>query len=156
MTIKAFRLTKTSRASSAFTGEGARAYGGRWNSPGQRVVYTSSSLSLAVLEIMVHLGDYSTLLRSYTYIPVEIPSDLVSTCDPASLPTGWNDAAPSVASQLVGDSWIADQRSVVLAVPTVLVPDELNYLINPDHPDFHRISIGSAHELVVDPRLIKS
>jgi RES domain-containing protein len=153
--MKAFRLTRSTRVNSAFTGDGSRKYGGRWNSPGQAIVYTSSTLSLAVLEIMAHLDDYTTLSRSYSFIPVEIPSVLITAVDPKSLPAGWNEGPPGAASQHIGDSWVSDKRSAVLAVPTVLVPDEVNYLINPNHPDFPRISIGAVHKLFFDPRFTR-
>ena len=79
--VRAFRLTRTSRVSSALTGEGAGKYGGRWNSPGTRVVYASGSLSLAILEIMVHLDDYATLVGSYSFIPMGIPSSLITAAE---------------------------------------------------------------------------
>lgn len=155
MTVKAFRLTKSVLISSALSGEGASKYGGRWNSPGVKIVYTSSTLSLAVLEIMVHLDDYSLLCKNYRFIPIEIPPELISATDPKGLPVGWNSESPGVASQQIGDLWVAKMTSAVLSVPTMLLPDELNYLLNPLHPDFSKIVIGKDQKLCFDPRFIK-
>lgn len=155
MTIRAYRLTKSTRISTAFDGEGAWRYGGRWNSPGVRIVYTSGTLSLAMLEIMVHLEDYSVLCKDYSYIAIEIPMGLISAVDPKDLPARWDSAPPGMASQNVGDAWVLEQRSAVLSVPTVLVPEERNYLLNPQHPDFSKIVIGKPQRLCFDPRFIK-
>ena len=128
-------------------------HGGRWNSPGTPVVYTAGSLSLAMLEVMVHLDDYATLVDSYSYIPVEMPQNLMTTLVRA--PAGWRSNPPRAASQRAGDAWAASLRSAVLSVPSVLAPDERNYLLNPRHPDFGKISVGKPQRLPFDRRLVK-
>jgi RES domain-containing protein len=155
LTIVAFRLSKTIRLSSAFTGDGARTYGGRWNSPGTKVVYASSTLSLATLEIMVHLESYKTLCEDYSFVNVEMPSEIIETVDPTTLRPGWDSGAPGPESQQIGDSWASKLESAVLSVPTVLVPGEVNYLLNPDHPDFRRIAISKPKRICFDRRLVK-
>ena len=114
-----------------------------------------ATLSLAILEIMVHLEDYAVLCSKYSFIPIEIPSDAISVVDPTTLPSGWDSAAPGSTSQQIGDSWASALRSPILSVPMVLVPDERNYLLNPIHPDFGRIIIGKAQKLPFNRRFIK-
>ncbi len=154
MTVRAFRLTRTDRVRTAMTGEGAGTYGGRWNSPGTRVVYASSSLSLAMLEIMAHLDDYATLVESYSFIPLEIPSELITVLD--RKPAGWSSNPPGTASQRAGDAWVSSRESAVLSVPSVVAPEERNYVLNPLHPDFGRIEVGRPRKLPFDRRLIKA
>lgn len=155
MTVKAYRITTSKRSTTAFTGEGAAKVGGRWNSVRSKVVYTSSSLSLAMLEMLVHLSDYATLEKSYVFIPVEIPGGLIDTVDTESLPIGWDSGTILGATQRIGDDWLAKGTSAVLAVPSAVVPYELNYVINPQHLDFPKISIGTPQSLVFDSRLSK-
>lgn len=152
--IPAFRLCKTKHLATAFTGDGARLNGGRWNSPGLAVVYTSSSLSLATLEILVHLEDPDAFKRLFSWVPVEIPEDLVERLDPSRLPANWNTDETNPTSQSVGDSWLRSNRTAVLAVPSVVTPGEWNYLLNPAHPGFPEINIGVASSFQPDPRLV--
>jgi RES domain-containing protein len=102
---------------------------------------------LATLEIMVHLQDYSILCNDYSFVPIEFPPDLVTLLDIKTFPDGWDSASPGAASQQLGDIWAAELRSPILAVPTVLVPEELNYILNPQHPDFVKIVLGKAQKL---------
>ena len=142
--IRAFRLCKTKFLATAFSGEGARINGGRWNSPGLAVVYTSSSLSLATLEVLVHLEDPDAFKRLFSWVLVEIPEDAVEHLDPALLPAGWSADETNSASQAVGDAWLRQMRSAVLAVPSVVTPGEWNYLLNPAHLRFFEIKVSGA------------
>lgn len=153
--IRAFRLCKTKHLVSAFSGEGARINGGRWNSPGAAVVYTSSSLSLATLEVLVHLEDPEVLARLFSWVSLEIPDDTVKTLDLASLANGWDSDEVRPASQSVGDQWLRSMRSAALAVPSVVTPGEWNYLLNPFHSHFSSIRIGRFQPFRPDPRLIR-
>lgn len=150
----AFRLCKTKFLASAFSGEGARLNGGRWNSPGLAVVYTSSSLSLATLEVLVHLEDPEAFARLFSWVSVEIPDDLVERVDPARLPASWLADETNASSQSVGDAWLRSMRTAAFAVPSVVTPGEWNYLLNPAHPRFPEIQIGEARPFQPDPRLI--
>ena len=105
--IRAFRLCKTCYLKTAFSGEGARLSGGRWNSPGLAMVYTSSSLSLATLEVLVHLEDPDAFARLFSRIPLDIPGDLIERLDPATLPNRWCDDETNSSSQAVGDGFPA-------------------------------------------------
>lgn len=150
MKLKAWRIVKEKHAATAFSGEGARLFGGRWNSVGVGLVYTSSAQSLAVLESLVHLNP--PVLFKYVAIPVEFDSALVE--EPAALPPDWADQPAPPATQAVGDLWARESRSAVLQLPSVIIPAESNYLLNPTHPDFKKIAIGKPVPFCFDPRLL--
>lgn len=150
--IQAWRIVKNRYVDQAFDGEGARVNGGRWNSPGYRAVYVSESRALATLEVLAGLGSEAPLVN-YSLIGVRFDEDLVSEIDAPDLPEGWDHNPPGPASQAVGDLWLAEQRSVVLRVPSVIVPAESNYVLNPSHRDFTKIAIDPPEELRIDPRL---
>lgn len=147
-----WRILKSARAATAFNGEGARLYGGRWNSPGRAVVYTAQSESLAALELLVHL-QASHLLMSYSSIPAAFDNKLVEVVDPAALPSNWRGYPAPLTLQQIGDQWVAEARSMVLQVPSAIVPSELNFIFNPSHPDFAQVSIGRPTSFRFDPRL---
>lgn len=151
--LTAWRIVKTRFAAQAFDGEGARLNGGRWNSAGVRMVYTASSISLAVLELVVHLEN-TDVLPSYSLIQVHFDESLVSHLDRRGLPPNWasHPAPPDLFT--IGDEWIAGQSSVVLDVPSVIVESETNYLINPVHPDFKSLTIDPPRPFRLDPRLV--
>jgi len=149
---QAWRIVKARHAATAFTGEGARRYGGRWTSPGRPAVYTSASVALATLEVLVHL-DAANLLASYALIPVDIPNRLVEALDPEALPPDWRRFPAPARLQALGDAWLASLRTPALRVPSVVVPTEFNYLLNPQHPDFRKCRVGRARPHLLDPRL---
>jgi RES domain-containing protein len=149
-----WRLTKTKHLSTALDGEGAKEAGGRWNSPGVAVIYTSGSLSLALVETLVHLP--GEILPAYSALRVEFEESLVRIVAPAALPANWRDSPPPPETQAIGDRWVADLTSAVLQVPSVVVPDEFNYVLNPAHPDFRRVTIGPPSSFPFDPRLRRS
>ncbi|MBI1390761.1 MAG: RES domain-containing protein [bacterium] len=154
--VTAYRVTKRKRLERAFDGGGARINGGRWNSPGVRMVYTSGSIALATLEMLVHLEDERTLAELYDVIPVQFDEALCHTIDLSALSVGWNLPVVNPLTQLLGDEWIQRGESAILRVPSVVTPaesPEWNYLLNPLHPDFARIGIGASVVLSIDPRL---
>jgi RES domain-containing protein len=152
--ICAWRIVKRKHVQGAFSGEGARRYGGRWNSAGIAMVYTAESQSLAALEMVVHL-DSSELLDHYVVFSVGIDERLVVKVDLSNLPRNWRvDPAPK-GTREVGDSWAAASTSVVLRVPSAILPAEHNFLLNPHHPDFSRLAIGSPSLFRFDRRLAR-
>ncbi len=151
--LTVWRLLKSRHASSAFNGEGARLYGGRWNSPGVRVAYAADSPALAVLEVLVHLQN-PRILESYSFVRAEIPEDLVVPLSPAGLPPDWADSPVRPSTQSIGDSWIRNADSAVLKVPSTVVRPAYNYLFNPDHPGYTRIVVSSPEPFDFDPRLL--
>jgi len=151
--IRAWRLIKAEHADDAFTGEGARRGGGRWNSKGVRLVYTSGSLSLASLEVMVHTHFYNAL-KYYTCIPIDFDPGLSQSITIGDLPDNWQADPIPQSVQKVGDRWIKNKESVILKVPSAIIPVEYNYLINPLHPDFEKIVIHAPQKFTLDSRLL--
>jgi RES domain-containing protein len=150
---RAWRIVKTRFSADAFSGEGARLYGGRWNSPGTTMVYTAGSISLATLELLVHLNT-TFVLSSYSICSVDFDDALLKSLKPNTLPSTWHQSPPPAALQLIGDDWISSGSSVVLKVPSAIIEDENNYLINPAHKDFKNLAIGTMKPFLLDPRLI--
>jgi RES domain-containing protein len=149
---QAWRIVRTLHFPSAFTGEGAARFGGRWNSRGRPVVYTSWSKSLAALEILVHLNP--PLPFTYLALQIEFEERLVTRLASAALPSDWRLEPPPPSTKQVGDAWLRARDSAILAVPSVIIPDEANYLLNPGHPEFHQITIGRPEPFMFDPRLL--
>ena len=152
--IRAWRLIKANRAGEAFAGEGARRWGGRWNSKGVRIVYTAESLSLATLEVMVHAPFYNAL-RNYVCIRIDFSPRLSQSITIEDLPDNWRADPIPQSVKAIGDHWIKNQESVVLKVPSAIVPVEYNYLINPSHPNFEDLLIHSPEEFSFDSRLLR-
>jgi len=152
LTITAWRVVKHEFVATAFDGEGARLFGGRWHSSGRAVVYTSASASLGLLEQLVHAE--KGLLPFYLTIPVTFDADLVEMIDPVRIPTRWQSSPPPYELQQIGDEWVDSMRSCVLEVPSVIVPHESNFILNPKHPDFASIEIGDPIALEIDTRLV--
>ena len=151
--VPAYRLVKARHADTAFDGEGARRFGGRWNSKGQPAVYVASSESLAVLEVLVHLGRREPLPR-YALFQVWIPAETIVHLDDNALPPNWRDPIPPAATAEIGDAWLANGKSLALAVPSVVVPREVNYMLNPAHPGFAEVVAGAQRVLFAfDERL---
>ena len=151
----AYRIVRRRVASdviAAFSGEGARLYGGRWNPTGVRVVYASGSISLCTLEMLVHLGE-SGILGGYLLFRVQIPDELVETLDPSRLPLDWRGYPAPMALAALGAGWISRGETAVLEVPSALVPSESNYLLNPSHPAFIRLRIEGPFAHDFDSRL---
>ena len=152
--ITAWRIVKRKRAGTAFTGEGARRYGGRWNSIGVAIVYTAESQSLATLEMLVHL-DSSELLESYVAFEVTINESLVTKVGASQLPANWRSDPPPLKVREVGDRWARALNSAVLQVPSAILPAEHNFLLNPRHPDFAKLVFAKPSPFRLDPRLAR-
>lgn len=153
--ITVYRICKTKYSATAFDGEGAYRFGGRWNSRGTRLIYTAGSLALAALEMLVHLDD-ETLLADYSYLPAQLDENLILPVGEfRPLPPEWSASPAPLQIQRIGDEWAQSLISPILEVPTSVIPLEKNYLLNPAHPDFQRIVLGEAKRFVFDERLIK-
>ena len=137
------------------SGKGALRYGGRWHSPGRRVVYLSASLALASLELLVHLRE-TDVLRAYRKLSVGTPERLVKAADVRALPADWARTSLHPVTQQIGDRWLDSLASVVLAVPSAVVIGEVNYIVNPAHPDFARLEPGEITDYCYDPRIVKA
>lgn len=152
--IIAWRLVKPRHAAVAFDGGGARLHGGRWNSPGTRVAYASDSIALAALEVLAHLQS-TKVLQAYALMSVRFPEESVEILDAALLPPSWRRFPSPVENQAIGDRWVAEQRSLILRVPSAIVPAAANFLINPSHPAFGTVVVGRPERFAFDPRLLK-
>jgi len=151
--MRVYRLCKAKHANTAFDGDGARRYGGRWNPVGTAVVYCSGSLSLATLEALTAFGR-AEAPSDYVSIEVEIPKGVtVQRMDLERLPRTWQEHPAPEALAEIGRAWAESGRSAVLAVPSAVTPSEWNYLLNPDHPEFKKLKIGDPEAFTFDPRL---
>ena len=141
-----YRLVRRERAADALSGEGARRYGGRWNPPGTPVVYASESRALAVLETFVHLTLEARVI-AFVLITLELPS---------RAPLRRRDTRPPrslAASQEAGHAWLEDGDALALVVPSLIVPQEKNYVLNVAHPLFANMTVAGAEPFSFDERL---
>lgn len=135
-------------------GEGARLYGGRWNSPGHAAVYTSLNLSLAVLEALVHL-DQDLVPGGYVSLRIEVPGGVsIKNLNREDLPANWNEPRAGSLLRKTGDAWLEEATSAGLMVPSVIVPEEFSLILNPDHPEMARIRVIEERPFRFDRRLI--
>ena len=153
--ITAWRLVKPRHAAAAFDGEGARLHGGRWNSPGSRVAYASDSIALAALEVLAHLQS-TAVLQAYSLASLRFPEASVEVLGVAALPARWRRFPSSPENQAIGDRWVAEARSLILRVPSAIIPTAANFLINSSHPEFAKVVIGRPERFTFDPRLLRS
>lgn len=139
----------------ALDGEGARLYGGRWNAPGTPVVYTAGSLSLAALEQLVHLNP-DRLPEDLIAYGVDLPDGLaVEEVTASALSDGWDRQVEAPALRRIGERWAKKNEAAVLSVPSAVIPEERNYLINPRHPAADEIRVAYQRPFDFDPRLFE-
>jgi|ERR1041385_1850551 RES domain-containing protein len=150
--ITGWRIVPEARAADAFVGEGARRFGGRWNSPGVAVIYGSQNKSLAALEQLVHHNPRTP--NRFKAFRFQFPDSLIETLSTRHLSADWRQEPPPPSTQQIGDAWARELRSAVLAVPSIIIPEEVNYVLNPAHSDFKKIGIGKPETFVFDPRLL--
>lgn len=139
--IAGYRIVAPRWEASAFSGDGAAKYGGRWNSPGRRVVYVAGSRALAALEMLVHLTAPGSRAKPYLIFEVLFPAASLV----AAATTG-----PSIET---GNAWLQTGRSLALRIPSVIIPEESNFALNPAHADIERIRIGPPKPFRFDQRL---
>jgi len=152
--MRLWRLSKAKHATTALDGEGARLVGGRWNSPGRRAVYLSEHLSLAALEVLVHFTKGTA--PEHVAIALDVPDDVtVYTPKLSDLPPDWRAAEAPPSTQQFGDAWYDPVNSALMRVPSVIIPEEFNFVLNPSHPDSTRITKHAPVPFTFDPRLIK-
>lgn len=151
--LTTYRICKTKYSAAWFDDEGAFRFGGRRNSRGTRILYTAGSLSLTALEMLVHLND-EELLFAYSFAAAEFDESLMIPIEEfQTLPKNWSSSPPPLEIQKIGDDWVKSNISVVLKVPTSVLPVESNYLINISHPDFSKINLSEPQEFAFDKRL---
>ncbi len=151
--LTAWRIAKTRYAGAAFDGEGARLYGGRWSSAGLRVAYASQSVALATLEVLAGIGKMS-LLPSYSLISAQFEESELEVLPITSLPANWRAYPAPPELQAIGDKWVAENRSLVLQVPSAIIETEANFLLNSMHTSFASVKISGPLPFELDPRLV--
>lgn len=155
MALVAWRITTRRDPRAAFDGEGARLYGGRWNRPGTRLVYAAEHLSLAALELFVHL-DPEDAPRVLFRFRVEVPDDAIEVLPRGRLPPRWRAYPAPPATAAIGTDWARRREQLALLVPSAVIPEENNVLLNPEHPRFDRLDLGSGEAFSLDPRMWKA
>lgn len=150
--MRAYRIVKERHVLSAFTGEGARAHGGRWNRPGTPMVYAAESRALAALESLAHFGGAEREI-AFVIFEIEVPEDLAVRIAAYDLPRDWRREEPPPSTQDLGSRWQSGGRSVALVVPSVLIPQERCILLNPEHPDTRKVMVGYPERFAFDSRL---
>lgn len=152
--ITAYRITKRRFQESAFTGEGARLGGGRFNSVGVPAVYVASSLPLALLEVLTGLNRHRRL-DPYVYFEVRFKEQHVMDLDLKQLPANWADAPAPKTVRALGDAWLRAGRSLALRVPSAVLPQERNYVLNPAHEAAAALAVAGPKPVTIDPRLLE-
>jgi RES domain-containing protein len=135
------------------SGEGAFRYGARWNSPGTRMLYTAESSALAMLEALAHIT-MLPLVQPYCMVRLQVP-DSVELLDMKTLPDNWNAMPAPDTLNKIGNEFVAEGKAFALKVPSVLVPDNFNFLINPTHPLFSEMKVIAITNISFDQRLVK-
>lgn len=153
--ITCYRIVNKRHAESAFDGEGAKLYGGRWNSKGLAAVYCSDSAALAMLEILVHLND-EAVMADWVIYRVEIPERSILMLRHEDIPENWLENPPPLSTRKIGDSWLEGKESFALSVPSATIPfDGRNIILNPNHRLAAKyLDNATANMLQIDSRLL--
>jgi len=154
--MQVFRICKKEHGTTgeqAMSGEGGLHGSARWHTRGRRIIYTATSAPLATLEIAVNLKQ-PKVIPDYVAVTVDVPNDAIITLSASALPAGWDvrDSEPLV-SRAIGDRWLESEVSLALQIPSVVIADQYNVLINPRHPDFDRVTFSNPMPFPFDPRI---
>ena len=153
--MRIYRLVKERFADRALDGSGAKTYGGRWNRKGHATVYASDSIALAALELLVHLHR-SEVLNRYRLVTLDLPDDEVLVLDDAGLPGDWREDPAPDSTAAIGTAWLTGGQSLALSVPSVLIPQQRNLLLNPAHGAAGAVfSTVTLQPFDFDPRLVR-
>jgi len=135
------------------SGTGARLYGGRWNGVGNAMVYLAANRAMAVLEVLVHLSP-TIFPQDFCIAEIEVPGNSVLTVDNQALPANWQDVSPPNELKQLGDYFIKQQQYLLMKVPSAILPQEFNYLMNPLHPEAVKIKVLNQQSFSFDERLV--
>lgn len=149
--MKVYRLCKSKHAED-FSGYGAKLSGGRWNSKGVPAIYASESIALCTAEIAVHIP-LGIIPDDYVLVTYKIPEDVITSIHLDDLPEKWNSYPHSNSTRKIGDTFLQHKEHLVLRVPSAVVPQEFNFLINTDHKDITSIKILDVEPYNFDVRL---
>lgn len=151
--MRAWRISRKPYALDPLSGRGGLFTSGRWHSKGRRVVYTSESLALAALELLVHVNR-DMLPSDLVQLEIRIPDKLaIQRVHLKALPAGWQSYPVPAAVQQVGDDWLTAGTTPILQVPSSVIPEESNLILNPEHPDVRKIRVISTRDIEHDTRL---
>jgi RES domain-containing protein len=151
--VRVWRLCRKKHSANPLDGSGARKHGGRWNHKGTPIVYCSSSLSLAALEYLVH-GDSDLIPNDLIAISIALPSSISSKAlRLESLPRNWRTYPAPIVLQDIGTEWARRKESLLLRVPSVVIPTEENFLLNPAHEEISKVTVNEIIPFKFDPRL---
>ena len=150
--MKVYRISKCDFISDLH-GTGAASYPGRWHSKGTYILYTAGSPSLALLESVVHLSNI--IVSSYCMICLSVPEDKIKSITVAELPANWFVNPPADLLKNIGDQFINKNKFLALKIPSAIMPEENNYLLNPGHPDFKKVSIVYTRTIPIDERFLR-
>ena len=150
--MRLWRVCARVHAAQAFSGQGAALYGGRWNPPGVSLVYTSRTLSLAALELYVNV-EPDEVPGAFVCLESQVPDGVSQErIEATSLPRAWRRCPAPAALQAIGQGWLQRGKTLLLIVPSVVIPEECNVLVNPRHPEFSRLAIRPPKPFSFDPR----
>lgn len=151
--MELFRITQEKFASD-LSGNGARLFGGRWNSEGYYALYTSGTRSLALLESLVHTPAKMLDSNIYQLITLSIPDNALKEKIALSmLPPAWDAPDTRPVTRMIGDQFLNDKKNLMLAVPSVILPEEINYVLNPLHTDMKKLKIINQRRIYFDKRV---
>ncbi len=148
-----YRITKEQYADD-LSGQGAYMYGGRWNKPGTYALYTSEARSLALLELLVHFNSQAALKHRYLFICLSIPENQVKTIGPSVL-DGSSNLLNNERLWQITDNHFFEDKCLAIRVPSVIIPDEYNVIINPLHPDMSKLKVIKKQPITIDQRLFQ-
>ena len=151
--MKIWRMEKVQYSESSKQGDGAKLAGGRWSSPGKPAVYCAEHLSLSVLEVLVHARTPEQRLAKRVKAQIQAPEALLERVPAKVIPPHFGPASPYAATQAFGDEWLRSLRNPGLIVPSALIPEEFNIVLNPLHPEYARFVWGDWNAIVLDSRL---
>ncbi len=153
-----WRLSKETISYSAddLTGKGAAKSGGRWNAKGSHAVYCASTISLAALEVLVHTSSTEIHVRNLFLVEISVPNRILNAASEltvSTLPKAWLASPPSRASVDLGQAWLRAGESAALRVPSIVVPEECNLVLNPAHHEIKHITAKVVRQFLFDARL---
>jgi len=155
-TVQVWRIDKTIYAKTVKLGEGARLYGGRWNSPGRPAIYCGGAFSLCLVEILAHIESEEDAGVERGPFRIELPADSIFEVPVTRLPKNWRRPLNTTGCRKIGDAWLKKGKAIAMKVPSAIVPMEFNTILNPLHPDFTKVSWSRPKRFKLEPRLLQN
>lgn len=151
--MRVWRICREPHAPHTLTGRGGLFASGRWHGKGRPIVYTSATLALAALEVLVNAAR-DLVPDDLVRIEIDLPDDVaIARIEVSGLPADWRSFPAPPALQRLGDAWLAESATPVLEVPSAVIPEESNFLLNPQHPDAAGVAVVSTRRFAFDTRL---